>query len=81
MEEYNITIVVTPNACKKLLELDMSLIGTPDYMGYAPFWHYDYRYDMRSAPASIKKLVHDRLIKKGLSLNGNTKAHSEIIED
>jgi hypothetical protein len=70
----------TPEGLRKFLELDKSFIGTPDYMGVAYFWHYDYRHYMRDSSRYRKRLVHKHLCALGLSLDGNTPLHTAIVE-
>jgi len=61
MKTETVKIVCT-NAFRKLLELDSSLIGTPDYMGLAYFWHYTYRHYLRDASPINRHKVHSAFI-------------------
>jgi hypothetical protein len=78
-EEPGDFIPWTPQGLRKFLDLDKSFIGTPDYMGVAYFWHYDYRHYLRDSSRYRRRLVHKHLIMAGLDPTGNTKAHTEII--
>ena len=69
----------SPEATAKLLALDESFIGTPDYMGLAYFWHYCYRHSLRDASRARRCRVHDALVRAGLPLNGESPAHDAII--
>jgi hypothetical protein len=69
----------TPLGLRKFLELDASFIGTPDYMGIAYFWHYDFRHYLRDSSRYRRRLVHKHLIEAGLAPDGNTKEHESII--
>jgi hypothetical protein len=64
----------------KLHRLDDSFIGTPDYMGIAYFWAYDYRHYLRDSSPYRRRLVHKHLIAAGLSPVGNSKEHEAIIK-
>jgi hypothetical protein len=70
----------TPIGLRKFLELDASFIGTPDYMGVAYFWHYDYRHYLRDSSPYRRRLVHKHLMAAGLDPAGNTSAHTAIVE-
>jgi hypothetical protein len=70
----------TPDGVSKLHRLDDSFIGTPDYMGIAYFWAYDYRHYLRDSSPYRRRLVHKHLILAGLSPDGNTKEHEAIVK-
>jgi hypothetical protein len=70
---------VTGEGTLKLLALDESFIGTPDYMGIAYFWNYRYRHSLRGAKAGRRVRVHAALLKAGLPLDGESPAHDAII--
>ena len=69
----------TPEGIRKFLDLDKSFIGTPDYMGMAYFWHYDYRHYLRDSSPYRRRLVHKHLCAAGLDPVGNTPEHTAII--
>jgi hypothetical protein len=69
----------TPKGIYALLELDKSFIGTPDYMGIAYFWNYEYRHYLRDATRYRRRLVHKKLVEAGLDLVGYTPAHTAIV--
>ena len=56
---------ITFEAFSKLLWLDKSFVGTPNYMGIAYFWNYEYRHYLRDMSGYRRRLVH----KKGLQEN------------
>ena len=63
------------NSYTKLMELDKTLIGTADYMGFAWFWgtggagvkHY-----LRDATAKQKKIIHDSFILNNVPMSSDT---------
>ncbi len=61
------------------LILDKNKIGTVDYKGYAYFWAYKYRYDLRATTPNIRRQIHKQFLKEGLLLHGETSRHDEII--
>lgn len=72
---------LTSTAYYALHALDeKTLVGTPDYLGLAFFWNYEYRHYLREATPKQRKLVHDLLIEAGLSLDGASPDHAAIIE-
>jgi len=75
---YNLPITTAAHA--KLTKLDRTLIGTPDYMGIAFFWNYEYRHLLRDATPKKRKKVHDKLIAAGLSCGGRSVHHEMIVE-
>ncbi len=66
-------------ATDALLSLDARFIGTPDYMGMAYFWAYEYRYPMRGASYGERRRVHAALLAAGLAVDGESDAHTAII--
>lgn len=75
----SIRLPARPHCMSALLRLDETLIGTPDYMGLAYFWHYCYRFCLRDATPARRCKVHDRLLKAGLDLDGESPAHDDIM--
>jgi hypothetical protein len=74
-----ITIDFTFDAYLKLLKLDRTLIGGPNYMGVDYFWHYEYRHYLRDASEVERVRVHKKLLKAGLKVDGCSKQHEQII--
>lgn len=72
-------IPVTTDAYAKLDALDKTLVGTPDYLGVAFFWAYEYRALLRPATPAERKRVHDKLLAAGLAVNGISDEHHAII--
>lgn len=54
------------NAYMLLLALDNELVGTPEYMGLAYFWHYDYRHYLRDATPSKRRKIHRLALENGV---------------
>lgn len=63
-----------------LCRIDDAMIGTPDYMGLAFWWNYEYRHYLRPATPAERKKAHDKLILEGLPLDGMSDRHAEIIQ-
>lgn len=76
------TTIVWPSAGggADLTELDMSFIGTANYMGVAFFWSHEYRFYLRDARPVERVRVHDAFINAGLPLAGTSMEHLLIIE-
>jgi hypothetical protein len=70
----------TQDGLGKLLALDASFVGTPDYMGIAYFWHYDFRHYLRDSSRYRRRLVHKHLLDAGLDPVGNSAEHEAIIK-
>lgn len=64
MSKINLN-TITFEAYSKLILLDKSFVGTPNYMGLAYFWNYEYRHYLRGMSMYRLRLVH----KKGLAEN------------
>lgn len=78
-EEPGDFIPWTPLGIKAFLDLDKSFIGTPDYMGHAYFWAYEYRHYLRDSSRYRRRLVHKHLMAAGLEPGGESPAHAAII--
>ena len=74
-----VTIVVTWDSYAKLLKLDDTFIGTPNYMGLDYFWHSEYKHYLRDASPVQRVRVHKKLLKAGLKVDGCSKKHEQII--
>lgn len=59
---------------------DKCNIGTERYLGLAYFWHYEYRFELRDATEYQRRVIHQKLIDKGLDLDGRSSTHADIIE-
>ena len=73
-------IQVSTAAHGKVSALDETLIGTPDYMGFAYFWSFEFRHFLRDATTSQRCRVHDLFLASGLEIGGQTDAHWEIVK-
>jgi len=65
----------------KLLAIDKENVGTPDYMGLAYFWHYDYRHSCRSISPARRRKLHELLLKAGLHPTESTPSHDRVLAD
>lgn len=63
----------------KLINLDKSFINTPDYLGLAYFWNYEYRHYLRDVNEQTRRKVHQSFIKNNLKINGESSDHLKII--
>jgi hypothetical protein len=63
-----------------LCRIDDAMVGTPDYMGIASWWNYEYRHYLRPATPAERKRAHDKIILEGLPIDGMSDRHSEIIQ-
>jgi hypothetical protein len=71
---------ITGEAIAKIMKLDDSFIGTPDYMGITYFWHYDFRHYLRDSSRYRRRLVHKHMVEAGLAPDGNSPAHYAIVK-
>jgi len=74
-----ITLDFTFDAYLKVLKLDDTLVGGPNYMGVAYFWNHEYRHYLRDASEVERVRVHKKLLKAGLKVDGCSKKHEQII--
>jgi len=65
----------------KLLAMDRENVGTPDYMGLAYFWHYDYRHLCRPLSTARCRKAHELILKAGLHPAESTPAHDRVLAD
>ena len=63
----------------RLMELDNRLVGTPNYMGLAFFWHIEYKHYLRNCSYAHRRRIHHKLLKAGLELDGESEAHDHIV--
>lgn len=71
---------LTSTAYYSLHALDeKTLVGTPDYLGLAYFWNYEYRHHLRDATPKQRKAVHDAFLAKGLTVDGASEEHKAIV--
>jgi hypothetical protein len=75
----NYALPLTLRAFEAVLTLDEKLIGTPDYMGVAYWWSPEYKWWLREATAKQRKRAHDAILASGLSLDGKSASHAEIV--
>jgi hypothetical protein len=71
---------ITGEAFLKIHEIDEAFINTPNYLGLAYFWAYEYRHYLRDATISERKMVHKIFLKYGLPLNGVSETHYNVIK-
>jgi len=60
-------------------QIDKAMVGTPDYMGIAGWWSYEYKFDLREATNKERKKAHDAILAAGLPLEGESKEHAQIV--
>jgi hypothetical protein len=78
---YNINVETLPGkSFMKIIELDNTLVGSPDYMGFAFFWNYEYRHYMRSQRPHVLRKIHNIFLDNKLDLTGESEKHFEIIK-
>ena len=70
----------TMRGFEKLWDLDVTFIGTPDYLGFAYFWGHEYKHYLRGATAHQRKRVHNAFVLAGLPLAGSSDKHDAIIK-
>ena len=75
-----VTIPLSGEMFIKLYEWDKTLIGTEEYMGLAYFWSHEYKHYLRAATCLQRKNAHDRILRAGLELSGESDEHLRIIE-
>jgi hypothetical protein len=78
---FSLKVYATSKAEAAILWLDAGFIGTADYMGMAWFWSYEYRHLLRGATYRQRQRAHAGLLKAGLSIDGDSEQHLEIIEN
>ena len=74
-----LSLSVTGKAEEAILWLDSGFVGTPDYMGMAWFWNYEYRHYMRGATRRQRQRVHAAFLKTGLPVDGQSDEHEAIV--
>jgi len=71
---------ITLKAFADIYELDKSYLGTPNYLGIAYFWNYEYRHYLRDTTNHKRKRVHDLFLREGLEVAGSSGRHLELIQ-
>lgn len=66
-------------AFDQLMQLDMRMVGTPNYMGLAFFWHTQYKHYLRNCTIAQRRQIHHKLLKHNLQLEGESEAHDQIV--
>jgi hypothetical protein len=79
MPKITTVTIQTQKSFNQLFFLDNKLIGTPDYLGLAYFWNYEYRHYLRDASESQRKKVHQLFLKFNLPISGASKDHETLI--
>tara|TARA_B100000949_G_scaffold232038_1_gene245313 strand:- start:553 stop:888 length:336 start_codon:yes stop_codon:yes gene_type:complete len=66
---YSINLEVLPHEVFRGLEkLDKGYIGSPNYMGLAFYWAWEYRHFLREASLSQRRRVHKQALDLGLDM-------------
>lgn len=73
------TETLTWEASLKLLNLDKTLVRTPDYMGIAYFWHHDLRHYLRDASYAKRRKIHSQWLKHGIDFDKPCNKAWEIV--
>jgi hypothetical protein len=73
------SLPLTLRAFEAVLTLDEKLVGTPDYMGVAGWWAYEYKWWLRAATPRQRKRAHDAILAAGLPLDGESAHHAVIV--
>jgi hypothetical protein len=71
---------ITGEAFIKIYNIDQNFINTPNYLGIAYFWAYEYRHYLRDATISERKKVHKLFLKFGLPIDGVSEIHFNIVK-
>jgi len=80
MSTYSINCnTISWEATNALIKLDMTFVGTPNYLGMTYFWAYEYRHYMRDASIAQRVKVHKKWLEAGLDFLETSKAHWDII--
>ncbi len=74
------TASLTFDALSKMLELDRTLVGTPDYMGLAYFWGHDYKHSLRDATAKQRRTIHNTWLDRGIDFINQSEEGWNVIE-
>ena len=81
MSNYTLNMNTIPlEVFTALTKIDDTFVGTPDYMGIAYFWGWEYRHYLRSTSFHKRKKVHSAFIKSGLPLEGESEKHFTIVK-
>lgn len=70
---------VTFKCFEKLYWLDKTFVGTPEYLGLAYFWAYEYRHYLRDCTMAQRKRIHKLWLKHNLDLEGVSDEHLLLI--
>ena len=80
MSTYSINCnTISWEATDALIKLDMTFVGTPNYLGMTYFWAYEYRHYMRHASIAQRVKVHKKWLEAGLDFLETSQAHWDII--
>jgi len=79
---FSYRVQLTDAAWVAIRELDLTFIGTKNYMGIAYFWGQHWKYVLREETAKTRKLIHDALLESGLDFveDGEKPEYVAIIE-
>lgn len=64
----------------KIIELDGTLTGTENYMGFAYFWAYEYSHYLRQQRPEVLRKIHSEFLKQRLKVSGESEQHFKIIQ-
>lgn len=71
---------ITFEAFRNIHDVDQNLIGSPNYIGIAYFWHYAYRHYLRDASIYKRKKVHQLFLLNNLNVSEASDMHLAIIK-
>jgi hypothetical protein len=80
LEKDSVDLETDFTAYSAILGLDKNFVGTSHYMGLFPFWHHEYKFDLRDASPKARQAVHRTLLLSGKKLSGKSAAIKKIIE-
>jgi len=72
---------IPPRAHQAILKLDKNFIGTPNYMGVAPFWNAAYKHSLKDASPAKRRAVHQTFLKNRLQVDGVSPEHEAIVKN
>lgn len=80
-QAFKVSLTTTHKAHEKILLLDMTFVGTYDYMGVAYFWSHEYKHTMRELSEADRRRVHHMWLDYNLDVSGTSELHEELLND